>query len=377
MITRLLIATSLSLVPLTNLLAQHLEEGKPNQEKIAQYEPRFGRKKPVIAVVALNEGTEITDFIVPFGILSRADIAKVISVSTSPGAVTIEPLKFNLQSTIADFDKEYPEGADYLIVPAVHGGNDQSLVQWVAAQGEKGGTVVSICLGAMVVAKTGMMDGHRATSYFGNEKKRVEEYPDIKWQKNIRYVADGKIISSAGISASIPISLALVEAISGYDKASALAKDLGVLDWSATHNSDVFQQKPGEAPPGRGKESSKETVGIPVKKDDDEIALALTAEVYRFTGMALPYVISKTHAPIELANGLMVLPGKINGGTDPVKRMLPALRSAHPITTLDLSLKRIEKIYGRTAAYNAARIMEYPGIQNFLPDSDPNTLKNK
>ncbi|WP_316779002.1 DJ-1/PfpI family protein [Pedobacter antarcticus] len=372
MLKKLLPVLYLSLIPFTGALAQHLENGQPDQEKIEKYKPRFGRKQPIIAVLAMNEGTELTDFVIPFGVLSKSGIAKVISVSTSPGMVTIEPFKFKLQSNIANFDKEYPQGADYIIIPAIHGGDDTELVKWIAAQGAKGSTVVSICLGAMVVAKTGMMDHRRATSYFGNESQRMEQFPYIKWQKNVRYVADGSIISSAGISASIPISIALVEAISGHSKAVSLAKDLGISDWSAIHNSDAFQEKDREAPRNYMKSNPKEIVGIPIKKGDDEIALALIAETYRFSGMAIPYAISKTNKPVELANGLIVIPGKINNGFNPVQRMTSALPTKKTVAVLDSSLNEIEKTYGRTAAYDAARRMEYPGFENYkvLPGLD-------
>jgi putative intracellular protease/amidase len=342
---------------------QQAVEGHPEDENITTYQPRFGRKRPVIAVVAMNEGTEITDFIVPYGVLARSGTADVISLSTSIGQVKIEPFIFQLQSTLTEFDKTYPQGADYVVIPAVHGGDDSALVNWVASQAAKGSSIVSICLGATIVAKTGLMDGKRATSYFGNEKQRVNQFPQVKWQKNIRYVADGKIISSAGISASIPISLALIEAIAGKKKATTLAKELGILEWSPIHNSEIFQQPDVWANQGQTLNNSKENIGIPVKHGDDELSLALTAETYRFTGIAVPYPVIESKEAVKLANGLILLPTKV----PEIKRMLSPLSAKHSIATLDSSLKEIEKIYGRRAAYNAAKRMEYPGMKNFQP----------
>jgi putative intracellular protease/amidase len=362
MINKLILSTALLLGSMVTY-GQQAVSGHPEGEKISTYEPRFGRKRPVIAVVAMNEGTEITDFIVPYGVLARSGSAEVISLSTRPGQVSIEPFAFHLQSTLENFDDKYPQGADYVVIPAVHGGDDTALVKWVAAQAAKGSSIVSICLGATIVAKTGLMDGKRATSYFGNEKQRVIQFPNVKWQKNIRYVADGKIISSAGISASIPISLALVEAIAGKEKAMKLAKELGVSEWSAVHDSEIFQQPDVWANQGLVINANKENVGIPVKKGDDEMALALTGETLRFTGRAAPYPILKSNKAVKLANGLILLPIK----TPEIKRMLSPLVSKHSIATLDISLKEIEKIYGRRAAYSAAKRMEYPGLKDYEP----------
>src|SRR3954468_6951626 len=66
-------------------------------EVIDRYQPRFGRKRPVVVVIGLNEGSEITDFMVPFGALARSGVAEVLSVSTVAGPVVMRPLRMELQ----------------------------------------------------------------------------------------------------------------------------------------------------------------------------------------------------------------------------------------------------------------------------------------
>src|SRR4029450_12584608 len=88
--------------------------------KIDRYQPRFGRQQPVIAVVGENAATELTDFVIPYGILSESGAAEVHSVASGPGALTMWPaLKIQPDMTLATFDERFPEGADYVIVPAV------------------------------------------------------------------------------------------------------------------------------------------------------------------------------------------------------------------------------------------------------------------
>lgn len=48
------------------------------------------------------------------------------------------------------------------------------------------------------------MDGRRATGWWGTEAQRSSRHPNVRWERNIRYVADGRVVSSAGISASLP-----------------------------------------------------------------------------------------------------------------------------------------------------------------------------
>jgi putative intracellular protease/amidase len=334
----------------------------PDPEKIEPYQARFGRTRPLVAVVGLNEGTEITDFSIPFGVMSRSGVADVVSVSVRPGPVNIQPLTYQLQSTIDEFDQRYPEGADYLFVPAVDNDSDASLVRWVKAQGDKGCTVISVCYGAMVVARTGLFDGRRATSHFSNEELRATRFPDVKWQRNIRYVADGKVVSSAGVSASMPVSIGLVEAIAGPAKAAEVARDVGIDSWSSEHDSDVFQAIPGGAWMPTRDQRPMIAVGVPVKTGDDEIALALTAEAYSRTGQTMAFAVAASDSPVRLAHGLVVFPDRIAGRDDPVDRMLAPLDASQSTRALDVALADISKTYGLQAARNVALFMEYPGF---------------
>lgn len=332
----------------------------PKPEKIPPYQPRFGRTKPLVAVVGLNEGTIISDFCIPFGVMARSGVADVMSVSVKPGPVKMQPLTFQLQATVAEFDRRHPEGADYIFVPAVENDSDPNLLAWIKAQAGKGCTVISICYGAMAVANTGLFDGHRATSHYSNEGFRAKRFPKVIWQKNIRYVADGKVVSSAGVSASMPTSIALVEAIAGAAKAAQVARDVGIDDWSSRHNSDAFQSDPGNADMPARNARPDVTLGIPVKTGDDEIALAVTAEAYSRTGNTFGYAVGPSKAPVRLAHGLVVLPDMV-AGTAKVSRMLAPLEAQQATRALDIALADITKTYGPKAARNVALFMEYPG----------------
>ena len=84
------------------------------------YRARFDRARPLIAVVGLNAGTEVTDFVVPYGILTHAGVADVMALATGPGPIKMRPaLVIEPHATIEQFDQRFAQGADYVIVPAV------------------------------------------------------------------------------------------------------------------------------------------------------------------------------------------------------------------------------------------------------------------
>ena len=352
----------------------HIQSGTPTVPatgKIAPYVARFGRPRPVIAVIGENRATELTDFVIPYAVLAQAGGSELVSVATRPGVLRMRPaLQLQPQETIQSFDARYPQGADYVIVPAVVMSNDSALVHWVAAQGAKGGTVVSICDGALVVANSGLLNGHRATAHWATEGLRKEKYPQVQWLANVRYVADGKVVSSAGISAAMPTTLALVEALFGPERAAAVAQEVGVSEWGTQHNSDVFHPRFGvnllafatvlAANPWF---HATELVGVPVAAGVDDIALALTADAYSRTGRSRAYSVAASAAPLRTRHGLTLVPDRVQGDTNKLAWVTPPPAATAWAPLFNGVLAGIEKRYGYQTAYAITLDFEYPGFK--------------
>ncbi|MET3105983.1 putative intracellular protease/amidase [Oxalobacteraceae bacterium GrIS 1.18] len=343
--------------------------------QIAPYRARFGRARPLIAVVGDNQHTELTDFVVPYGILSQSVVAEVISVSTTAGPIkTLTDMgkpgfQIQAEATLDQFDARFPDGADYIIVPATH--DSPTLLHWIAQQVKSGATIVSICNGALVVAKSGAMNGHRATAHWSTEGQRMDMFPEIRWMKNTRYVADGNWVSSAGVSASIPTSIALVEAIAGHDRAATLARELGVDSWSARHNSDSFQPQLGVnlvplavTAYTNGWFHKNDRIGIPVTEGVNEVALALTADAYSSTGRSQAFIVAASKAPLHTRHGLVIIPDMTGSESASLDYALPAPADTPDGKVLDRVLGEIRNRYGATDAYGVALLLEYPGFQD-------------
>lgn len=335
---------------------------------IPAYEARFGRQRPVVAIVGENAGTELTDFVIPYGVLQASGAAEVITVSTQPGVLRMRPaLSVQPDASIAQFDARFPEGADYVVVPAVVKYKDPTLLAWVKAQGDKGATLVSICDGAVVIAGTGLMQGRNATAHWASEKVRRKLFPGVHWIADTRYVSDGKIISTAGISAAMPASLALVEAIAGRERTLALANELGVADWSATHSTAPFRPRFGvnlkaliTANYTNHWFHSTQMLGLPVSADVDEIALALTADAYSRTGRSMVHAVALSTEPIRTRRGLVVIPDTLVGGSHHMDRILPEFDATPSGQWLAKSIEGIRRMYGRNTANGVAIDFEYP-----------------
>ena len=199
-----------------------------------------GRERAVVAVVALNTHTEVTDFLVPYGILNQAG-ATVMAVAPSADPIAFWPAaSARPDADFAAFDAAYPAGADIVIVPAVMEPDNAVLLGWLRDQAAGGALMVSICEGASVLASAGLFDGKRATGHFYEHGSRVKGYPHVDWQRNVRYVEDEGVISSSGVSASLPISLMLAERLAGAERAREIAAAYGVTDYGPEHDSEAF-----------------------------------------------------------------------------------------------------------------------------------------
>ena len=116
------------------------------------------RQRPLIAIIGINDATETTDYLMPYGILRRADVADVVTLATGPGPMTLFPaLKVEPQATVAEFDARHPDGADYVIVPAMSRDDDPAALQWIRSQSAKGAIIIGVCVGAKVVGDAGLL----------------------------------------------------------------------------------------------------------------------------------------------------------------------------------------------------------------------------
>ena len=333
-----------------------------HEEPIPRYEPRFGRTRPLIAVLGDNAATETTDYVVPYGILAESGVADVMALSAETGPIQMQPaLRFRVHATIAEFDVRFPQGADYVIVPNIYGGaRKPAILAWVRKQARLGATIVGICDGVPVLANAGLLEGRRATGHWRTIDSLERRNPGTRWLRNRRYVADGNVITTSGVSASIPISVALVEAIAGRDRAGAVARTLGVKDWSPVHDSSQFRlgSKLVTAVLNKGMFWKHEELGIRVASGVDEISLALTADSYSRTRRSRAFSVAPSAGPISTRRGLTLLPDRQI--SDQPAFMLPSSDGLPAAQALDRALQGIEARYGERAAALVAVQIEYP-----------------
>jgi hypothetical protein len=272
-------------------------------------------------------------------------------------------LRFNPQATINVFDMRYPQGADYVVVPNVYEGeNNPALLEWLRSQAAKGATIVGICDGVPTLANAGLLLGRRATTHWRTIDRLAGKHSATQWVKNRRYVADGKLITTSGVSASIPISMALIEAIAGRAHAQEVGQRLGVTEWSPTHNSEQFSLTSKHLLTFLSNKAmfwQHEALGVEVRPEIDEIRVALVADAYGRTRRTEALSVAASNQPVVTRRGLTLLPDRVAGRSDAPRTLVPGYEQLPPVHALDAALESIALSYGKPTAAFVALTMEY------------------
>ena len=151
-------------------------------------------------------------------------------VSTSGGLV---PTDVGIMIDTAPLRSVRPDRVDTLIIPGGPGiwrmRDDQRLMRWIGQVLPKARRLASVCLGAFALAWTGVLDGRRAATHWRYCPRLQDSFPKIRVEPNAIFVKDGRVWSSAGVSAGIDLALAMVEEDFGHTVALDVARRLVVF----------------------------------------------------------------------------------------------------------------------------------------------------
>lgn len=175
--------------------------------------------------VLLYDGYSTLDAIGPYNVLGELMGTNVFFIGTHRGLIAdAKGMKIQVDTAIADV-----KHVDILVIP---GGfketyeltKDTTLLNWIRAIDSTSVYTTSVCTGAWILGATGLLNGKAATTHWWGKKILKEEYGAIVQQK--RFVRSGKYWSSAGITAGMDMSLALINEIRGENYTKAIMLDL-------------------------------------------------------------------------------------------------------------------------------------------------------
>lgn len=100
----------------------------------------------------------------------------------------------------------------------------EALIEWIREAAGRSRRVASVCSGSLLLAKAGLLDGLRATSHWASCSELARRYPEIEVDSDPIFIEDGKVWTSAGVTAGMDLSLALVAEDLGEEVALEVAR---------------------------------------------------------------------------------------------------------------------------------------------------------
>lgn len=174
------------------------------------------------------DGVEVLDFAGPMEVFALAGF-KVFTVALTKAPVISQ----GILKVLPDYDISDVPQADVL---AVFGGNpasflNEKLIEWIKAYEQGADHVFSVCSGAFALGHANLLDGQTATTFHSRIEELRVAFPKATVLSGVRFVDNGRIITTAGISAGIDGALHLVARLKGAAAAMAVAHEMEYDKW--------------------------------------------------------------------------------------------------------------------------------------------------
>jgi transcriptional regulator GlxA family with amidase domain len=145
---------------------------------------------------------------------------------------TLRPtsLDFLPHFSYAEYESQIGRDPDLIVIPGMPGYSperDAAVVNWIRAHAGPRTTVLGICIGGIVLADTGLLDGHTATTNAGVFFDLASKHPATRWVPNVRYVDDGSMVESTTLTSGIDATLQIVDRFAGRGTALDVARQIG------------------------------------------------------------------------------------------------------------------------------------------------------
>ncbi|HDR7757714.1 TPA: DJ-1/PfpI family protein [Bacillus cereus] len=182
-----------------------------------------------VGIFLFNE-VEVLDFAGPFEVFSVTEVNEektftVYTVSENGEMITAR----NGLKVQPDYSIENLPPVDILIIPGGLGARkyeikNEIVIKWIRQQMKEVKLMTSVCTGALLLAKAGLLEGLKVTTHWASIEKFKNEFQNVEVIENVKFVDEGHIITSAGISAGINMAFHIVKNLLGVHVAEDTAK---------------------------------------------------------------------------------------------------------------------------------------------------------
>lgn len=312
--------------------------------------------RPLVVILADADGTETTDLIAPYAILAESGAVEVKVVAATAAPIRLMPgmARISPQMTLAELARR-PTAPDVVIVPAMHQVRDPERAAWLRAQAKAGARLMSICDGALVLAEAGLLDGRQATVHWFSAESLAKKHPKVTVRRDLRWVTDGPITTTAGVSASAPASLALLKDLAGEEVMRATAGRLGLAQPDPRHAGGDYRLASGPLSVAAGNAAAF------WRRDDVQVALSPGIDEFSFAAVLDGW--SRTYRSTAWATGPATVVSRrgLTIHADPAAPRHFDRQATLPATgAIEGMIDQLRAAYGQPTARFVALQLEHP-----------------
>jgi putative intracellular protease/amidase len=198
------------------------------------------RKRNV--AIFIHNGVEILDFAGPSEVFASTKGFNVYTVSLTTEPVTSQ----GFVKVIPNYSLSNCPAPDIVVLPGGNTGpflQNQVLIDWIVACSKKAEVMLSVCTGAGLLGKAGLLNGKQATTFHNYIDALQQATPQARILRDTRFVDNGQVITTAGVSAGIDGALHVVAKLKGLEVARQTARYMEYDKWQVNEGLVVNQPK--------------------------------------------------------------------------------------------------------------------------------------
>ena len=352
----------------------------------------------VVAVVLGSSGTVGSDVLAPYEVFASSPEFSVytIAAQAAPAAVDGGPAIVPTY-TFEDVRSGAAGQPDVVVVPAVgapEGTEEASMREWIVEQSGRGARILGVCNGSSVLAGTGLLDGHKATSHWSRLGALKQSHPEVQWTGGLRFVQDGMITTTAGVTSGIPGALKVMEDLAGADEAERVGRLMNYPGWSPAASAQIPVQSFASSDIPIGLNALipwlRPTIAVGLFNGVGETDVASAFEVYNMSFAARTVAVAATDT-VTTKHGL-ILQTVPQRQAPPVDRViapgaagdqdidpqlsewaasrnvrLDAFAGTDGVLGFDGAIEYLARHTDRATALSAAKMIDYPAAHLTLP----------
>jgi putative intracellular protease/amidase len=249
-------------------------------------------------------------------------------------------------------------------VPAVNstaGPHEAAARQFIVSQYTAGARILGICAGSRLLAASGILDGLQATSHWSRIAALKTSNPEVSWVTGQRYVQDGRVTTTGGVTSSIPGTLKVIADMAGDAEATRVGESIRYPGWKLKAQTAMPVQQIGledtaflmntAFPWGRP------SIAVELREGVDEIDAASIFEVYSYSQGATASALS-VNGFVTTRHGLVIETSLLRDA--PANVVAGELGQAGSEQGFDAAFEQLSKSSSPSVVRSVSKMLEYP-----------------